>query len=157
MSQASLVVLIASMAFLLLWLNLPCCDGLTFASISKAPPLYWRQLQHKSSRLQPLAVVDYAAEIENAVGTEIYSPIFQSGLLLFASGVISSVIAAFLVNSFGSWEEIENDFEAGKQSQLIDKVTSQSPQTTQKMHIEPTTEKTEIGTTSTEELKDIDI
>ena len=67
-----------------------------------------------------IAVGDYAAEIEKAVGEEIYSPIFKSGLVLFGSGLISAFIAAFIVSKSNSWEELENEFERGKIKQLIE-------------------------------------
>ena len=67
-----------------------------------------------------IAVGDYASEIENAVGTEIYSPIFKAGLILFASGLISAFIAAFIISKSDSWEELGNEFERGKIAQLID-------------------------------------
>jgi len=67
-----------------------------------------------------LAAGDYASEIEGAVGEEIYSPIFKSGLVLFGSGIISAVLAAFIISKSNSWEELGNEFERGKQNQLID-------------------------------------
>ena len=67
-----------------------------------------------------VAVGDYAAEIENAVGEEIYSPIFKSGLLLFGSGVISAFIAAFIVSKSDAWDDLGEEFEQGKIKQLID-------------------------------------
>jgi hypothetical protein len=67
-----------------------------------------------------IAVGDYAAEIEKAVGEEIYSPIFKSGLVLFGSGLISAFIAAFIVSKSDSWAELGDEFERGKIKQLIE-------------------------------------
>ena len=67
-----------------------------------------------------IAMGDYAAEIEKATGTEIYSPIFKSGLLLFASGLISAFIAAFIVAKSNSWEALGTEFDEGKMKQLIE-------------------------------------
>lgn len=74
-------------------------------------------------------VADYAAEIENSVGTEIYGPIFKAGIFIFGSGFISCFIAAFIVTQAGSWESIENEFTAGKEAQLIsmDEVSQEPP------------------------------
>ena len=67
-----------------------------------------------------VAVGDYAAEIEAAtVGTEVYTPIFQAGLFIFLSGFISAIIAAFIISKSNSWDDIENEFQLGKEAQLI--------------------------------------
>lgn len=66
-----------------------------------------------------LYVGDYAAEIENAVGVEIYGPIFKAGLFLFVSGVFSSAIVAFIISRSNSWSQLSEEFDTGKQSQLI--------------------------------------
>ena len=50
---------------------------------------------------------DYTAEIEMAVGTEVYGPIFKAGLFLFASGLVSAFVAAFIVSKSDSWDELE--------------------------------------------------
>eukprot|EP01039_Chlorochromonas_danica_P009726 gene9726-10760_t len=67
-----------------------------------------------------IAMGDYANEIERATGPEIYGPIFRAGLLLFASGVISACITTFLVVKFDKWKDLEDEFKAGKESQLAD-------------------------------------
>ena len=61
---------------------------------------------------------DYAGEIENAVGEEIYSPIFKAGIFLFASGIVSAIATAFIVSKSNSWESLEEEFEKGKVAQL---------------------------------------
>jgi hypothetical protein len=66
-----------------------------------------------------IGVGDYAAEIEKAVGTEVYTPIFKAGIFLFLSGIISSFIAAFIISKSDSWEELNLEFERGKESKLI--------------------------------------
>eukprot|EP00607_Mallomonas_marina_P007476 CAMPEP_0182416798 /NCGR_PEP_ID=MMETSP1167-20130531/1157_1 /TAXON_ID=2988 /ORGANISM="Mallomonas Sp, Strain CCMP3275" /LENGTH=153 /DNA_ID=CAMNT_0024589875 /DNA_START=64 /DNA_END=525 /DNA_ORIENTATION=+ len=65
-----------------------------------------------------LAVGDFAAEIEGAVGSEIYAPIFRAGLFIVLSGFISAAIAGIIVNSADSWEELSMEFERGKEAQL---------------------------------------
>lgn len=63
---------------------------------------------------------DYTAEIENAVGEEIYGPIFKAGLFIFVSGLVSSAVVAFIVSKSNSWEGLEEEFQRGKEAQLID-------------------------------------
>jgi hypothetical protein len=65
-------------------------------------------------------VADYAAEIENSVGTEIYAPIMKAGVFIFASGFISCFLAAFIVSKSDTWAGLEEEFQAGKEAQLID-------------------------------------
>lgn len=66
-----------------------------------------------------LNVGDYAAEIEKAVGEEIYGPIFKAGIFLFFSGIVSAFVAAAIISKSNSWEELGNEFERGKEAQLI--------------------------------------
>ena len=72
----------------------------------------------KSSQLIAVAA-DYAAEIENAVGVEIYEPIFKAGIFIFFSGVVSSLIVAFIVSKSNAWEGLEDEFQKGKEAQFI--------------------------------------
>lgn len=65
------------------------------------------------------AGADYASEIENAVGEEIYGPIFQAGIFLFVSGIVAAFGVAFIVSKSDSWDDLEEEFDAGKQKQLI--------------------------------------
>lgn len=65
------------------------------------------------------AGVDYASEIENAVGEEIYGPIFQAGIFLFVSGIVAAFGVAFIVSKSDAWDDLEEEFDAGKQKQLI--------------------------------------
>ena len=51
-----------------------------------------------------ISVGDYAAEIEQATGTEIYGPIMRAGIFIFISGFISAFLAAFIVSKSDSWE-----------------------------------------------------
>ncbi|KAJ1414919.1 hypothetical protein B484DRAFT_454702 [Ochromonadaceae sp. CCMP2298] len=74
---------------------------------------------------QLVAVGDYAAEIEGSVGSEIYGPIFKAGLFIFASGLVSSFVAAFIVSSSDSWDDLELEFQAGKEAQFIDNTASE--------------------------------
>ena len=72
----------------------------------------------KSSQLIAVAA-DYAAEIENAVGVEIYEPIFKAGLFIFFSGLVSSLVVAFIVSKSNTWEGLEDEFQKGKEAQFI--------------------------------------
>lgn len=67
-----------------------------------------------------VAVADYAAEIEGSVGTEIYGPIFRAGLFLFFSGIVSAFIAAAIITKSNSFAALGEEFDLGKQSQLIE-------------------------------------
>ena len=65
------------------------------------------------------AALDYSAEIENAVGTEIYTPIIKAGLGLFASGILAAVAAAFIISKADTYDGLAEEFERGKVKQLI--------------------------------------
>jgi hypothetical protein len=71
------------------------------------------------STLLVSAALDYSAEIENAVGTEIYTPIFKAGLGLFASGILAAVAAAFIISNADTYDGLAEEFERGKVKQLI--------------------------------------
>lgn len=73
----------------------------------------------KSSQIIAVAA-DYASEIENSVGSEIYGPIFKAGLFIFVSGIVSSLVVAFIVSSSNSWEALEDEFQKGKEAQFIE-------------------------------------
>ena len=63
---------------------------------------------------------DFATEIvESTVTDEIYGPIFKAGLFLFLSGIVSTIIAASIVSKANTWELLNEEFEKGKESQLI--------------------------------------
>jgi hypothetical protein len=62
---------------------------------------------------------DYASEIENAVGEEIFGPIFQAGIFLFVSGIVAAFGVAFIVSKSDAWDDLEEEFDAGKKMQLI--------------------------------------
>jgi hypothetical protein len=66
---------------------------------------------------------DYASEIENAVGEEVYGPIFKAGIFIFASGLVSAAIVAFIVSYRDSWDDLGDEIVAGKEAQLIEQVT----------------------------------
>lgn len=70
-------------------------------------------IDHIDSQLL-LAVGDYATEIENSVGSEIYSPIFKAGLFIFVSGLVSAFLAAFIVSKADSWDGLEEEFQLGQ-------------------------------------------
>lgn len=67
-----------------------------------------------------LNVGDYAAEIENAAGSDITGPIFQAGFFLFVSGIFSSAIVAFIISKSNTWSQLSEEFDIGKQNSLID-------------------------------------
>lgn len=101
------------------------------------------------------AGMDYSAEIESAtVGTEVYTPIFQAGLSLFASGILAAFVAAFIISKSDSWEELGNEFERGKEKQLI---FSEMPDTVNKQS--RTEEKTsaEGPLANEQDLKGLDV
>ena len=117
--------MLASMFILLLCVVLSCMTTHGLRVVGRRPSI----CRPRATRLRSswhdattalIAVGDYAAEIENAVGEEIYSPIFKSGLLLFGSGVISAFIAAFIVSKSDAWDDLGNEFEQGKIKQLIE-------------------------------------
>lgn len=64
-------------------------------------------------------MADYAAEVQNAVGPEIYGPIFKAGLFLVVSGFASAAITTFLISRNDSWEVLEEEFQTGKEAQLL--------------------------------------
>lgn len=70
-------------------------------------------IDHIDSQLL-LAVGDYATEIENSVGSEIYAPIFKAGLFIFISGLVSAFLAAFIVSKADSWDGLEEEFQLGR-------------------------------------------
>ena len=74
-------------------------------------------------------MADYASEIENAVGIEIYGPIFKAGLFLFVSGVFSAAVVSAIVSKADTWEALDEEFDVGKNSQLVKMATTSSPST----------------------------
>ena len=46
--------------------------------------------------------------------------IFKAGIFIFASGLVSAFIAAAIVSSRDSWDDLDSEFEQGKMKQLID-------------------------------------
>jgi len=73
-----------------------------------------------------VTVGDFSQEIESAVGSEIYGPIFRAGLFLFVSGMVSAFIAGLIVNSADSWEELSLEVDRGKEAKLIPDVMKES-------------------------------
>jgi len=90
-------------------------------AVSK-PAYAW---QEASSQLISV-FADPASEIEAAVGEEIYGPIFKAGIFIFASGLVSAFIAAFIVSSSDSWDDLGAEFQEGKMKQLIDDSATQA-------------------------------
>ena len=72
--------------------------------VSKSSSLLAFSIDHISTTF--VAVGDYAAEIEGAVGEEIYGPIFKAGIFIFLSGFISAFIAAAIISKSESWEDL---------------------------------------------------
>lgn len=100
-----------------------------------------------------VAVGDYAAEIENAVGTEIYTPIFKAGLFLFLSGIISTLIAAFIISKANTWDELSNEFDRGKESKLIKSALLATPEEKQAIQVKEMEAKSSV----LDEVKDLDL
>lgn len=74
-----------------------------------------------SAILSAGVAADYATEIENAVGEEVYGPIFKAGIFIFASGLFSAGVTAFIVSNRDSWNDLDEELERGKEAQLIGK------------------------------------
>ena len=104
-----------------------------------------------------IAIGDYAAEIEKATGTEIYSPIFKSGLLLFASGLISAFIAAFIVAKSNSWEALGVEFDEGKMKQLIELDAAKGDASTSPTAPIVVENKTVVDSSATADVKGFDL
>ena len=73
----------------------------------------------QASSLLTAVTADFAAQIEEAVGPEVYRPIFLYGIFLGFSGLIVCGIAALLITKFNLQEELNRQFDEGKQAQLI--------------------------------------
>ena len=97
---------------------------------SRSSKLQTSFLDHVSSQLIAAGGADYASEIENAVGEEIYGPIFKAGIFLFVSGIVAAFGVAFIVSNSDTWNELEDEFDAGKQKQLIPSDADSSMATT---------------------------
>ena len=65
---------------------------------------------------------DFAEQIIEKVGPEVYRPIFLSGILLGFTGVIAAALAAVLVSQFNLGEELNRQFDEGKEAQLVQNV-----------------------------------
>ena len=66
-----------------------------------------------------IALGDYAAEIEQATGSEIYGPIMKAGVFIFVSGFLSAFLAGFIISQSNSWEGLMEEFDEGKEAQLL--------------------------------------
>lgn len=76
-------------------------------------------LQLSGSDSMILSAMDYAAEvIQNTGSKEDYGPVFRAGLFLFASGIISTFIAAFIITKSNSWDGLVDELERGKEAKL---------------------------------------
>jgi hypothetical protein len=124
----------------------------------KTSKLY--SFNHASTYFISIAA-DYSAEIEKAVGTEIYSPIFKAGLFIFVSGIVSSFIAAYIVSSSDSWNDLENEFEKGRQAQYIENDIAVNVLSSTEFEVETENEKVitkDVNINkSAENLQDLDI
>lgn len=66
-----------------------------------------------------LATADYAAEVmERTVTTNEYTTIFQAGILLFLSGVISTFLAALIIVKAGTVDDLYDEYNEGKEQKL---------------------------------------
>lgn len=72
----------------------------------------------KSSQIARPVVADFAQEIENAVGSEIYGPIFRYGIFIIFGGIVSAFITAFLVSRGDLWSELRDEFSAANELTL---------------------------------------
>lgn len=90
--------------------------------VLNASPSSWLDVSSALVSVQ----ADYAAEIENAVGEEIYGPIFKAGLFIFVSGLVSAGVVAFIVSNRDSWIDLDDELERGKEAQLIQKTSDEN-------------------------------
>lgn len=70
-----------------------------------------------------IAVGDYASEVEKATsagGEDLTQRIFQAGLFLFLSGIVSAFITAALVSRAGTMDALRDEFDEGKKRQFIE-------------------------------------
>lgn len=119
----------------------------------------------KASSLLTAVTADFAAEIEEKVGPEIYRPIFMYGLLLGFSGILSCALAVFLVTKFNLQEALNREFDEGKQAQLVPLSPSepsttssiQSTTTSSEEKIENSTDDTEKKSSGDDILEGIDV
>ncbi len=122
----------------------------SYAGIARRSDLFVNNVLLPTSEL--ITVGDYAAELERAVGPEIYTPIFRAGLFLFVSGIASALVAAFIISNSDSWDDIETEFQAGKEAQLISNDFENAPINEQKKKLERSGENLVEN-----ELKNIDV
>lgn len=119
------------LVLILLGLMVPCISAYLPSPTMKLVP---RKSYRKAYRLSAftdvassyLAVAaDYAAEVQETVGEEVYVPIFRAGLLLTLSGFAASFVAAFLITRTNSWDLLEDEFNEGRES-IIEREMAQS-------------------------------
>lgn len=65
------------------------------------------------------ASADFAEQIIEKVGPEVYRPIFMSGILLGFIGIGACALLAFVIAKFDLSEQLNRQFEEGKEAQLI--------------------------------------
>ncbi len=73
----------------------------------------------QTSTLLTAVTADFAAQIEEAVGPEVYRPIFLYGIFLGFSGLFVCALAALVIVKFNLQDELNRQFDEGKQAQLI--------------------------------------
>ena len=117
MSVSVLLVLVVLIYFHVSYSFRPTSHRLT--QLARSTKLHVSFLDHATSQFIAAGGADYASEIENAVGEEIYGPIFKAGLFLFGSGIVAAFGVAFIVSKSDTWNELESEFDDGKKKQLI--------------------------------------
>lgn len=119
--------------YFIIIISMMCCSSNAFSrlhypkiknnciSTSKFPIVKSIHKTQLSTSSFILSTADFAAEIvEKSVGTEVYTPIFQAGIFLIGSGVVSCIIAVLIISKSDSWNDLELEFQKGKEKQLID-------------------------------------
>jgi hypothetical protein len=105
-----------------------------------------------------LSVADYAAEVmQNTVSTNEYTSIFQAGILLFLSGVISTFIAALIITQMGNIDDLYEEYNEGKEDKLQTFDGTDGGQFDAMPDTAPVSEKTDVQCVAVSKKESVDI